>query len=353
MEGSATSRRWELSLVNVAFCLGIVVFHCMSHPITHLDKLSWQFALAMVCQRLTCIGVPGFFFLSGLKFTLPSPRQRTLGQYYLSRFRRLIPPYLLAAALSYFPFVLTGSYPFSLKNFALLTIRGSLSAQFYYVVVLLQFILLAPLFRTLVQRYSPAVLLPIALLITRLSTEFSGAAGLPAPDWLAALYSGHQFTDALFYYLAGCFAGARYEAFLALLEKHRSLIFPLFALSAPAAIAASVVNSSGRGSPPYLESLNILFYISYTLALYSLAVRLAPRMNGPAARLLGALDRASYLIYLYHCLAITLFDAAASRLGLAREAPLLLLRLLIVLSAAIGGSVLWQKLRARPVPAQK
>ena len=62
-----------------------------------------------------------------LKFALPSPRQRTLGQYYLSRFRRLIPPYLLAAALSYFPFVLTGSYPFSLKNFALLTIRGSLN----------------------------------------------------------------------------------------------------------------------------------------------------------------------------------------------------------------------------------
>ena len=79
-------------------------------------------------------------------------------------------------------------------------------------VVLLQFILLAPLFRTLVQRYSPAVLLPIALLITQLSTEFFGAAGLPAPDWLAALYSGHQFTDALFYYLAVCFAGAMYGA---------------------------------------------------------------------------------------------------------------------------------------------
>ena len=137
------------------------------------------------------------------------------------------------------------------------------------------------------------------------------------------------------------------------MEKHRSLIFPLFALSAPAAIAASVVNSSGRGSPPYLESLNILFYISYALALYSLAVRLAPRIKGAAARLLGALDRASYLIYLYHCLAITLFDAAASRLGVAREGPLLLLRLLIVLSATIGGSVLWQKLRARFVPARK
>ena len=40
--------------------------------------------------------------------------------------------------------------------------------------------------------------------------------------------------------------------------------------------------------------------------------------KGAAARLLGALDRASYLIYLYHCLAITLFDAAASRLGVAR-----------------------------------
>ena len=256
----ASSRRRELSLVNVAFCLGIVVFHCMSHPITHLDRLSWQFALAVTAQRVTCIGVPGFFFLSGLKFALPASRQRTLGQYYRSRFQRLIPPYLLAAALHYFPFTLTGTYPFSLKNFALLTIRGSLSAQFYYVIVLLQFILLAPLFRFLMQRYSPVLLLPLALTVTRLSGEFF--CGITLPSWLAALYSGHQFTDAIFYYLAGCFAGAGYEDFLKLLEKNRPLITWLFVLSTPTAIAASVYTSSGRGELPYLESLNILFFIS-------------------------------------------------------------------------------------------
>lgn len=342
MENSA--RRGELSLVNVAFCLGIVVFHCMSHPITHLDKLSWQYALAIVGQRVTCIGVPGFFFLSGLKFALPSHRRRTLGQYYRSRFQRLIPPYLLAAALHYLPFALVGTYPLSLKNFALLTIRGNLSAQFYYVIVLVQFILLAPLFRLLIERYSPVLLLPLALTVTRLSSEFFG--GITLPGWLAALYSGHQFTDAIFYYLAGCFAGAGYEDFLKLLEKNRPLITWTFVLSAPAAIAASVAVSSGRRSLPYLESLNILFYISYALFLYGWAARLAPRIRGRAARLLAALDRASYLIYLYHCLVITAFDLAASRLGISREGPLLLLRLAVVLPAAAGGSILWQRLWA-------
>lgn len=343
MENSA--RRRELSLVNVVFCLGIVVFHCMSHPITHLDKLSWQYALAIVGQRVTCIGVPGFFFLSGLKFALPSPKQRTLGQYYRSRFQRLIPPYLLAAALHYLPFALAGTYPLSLKDFALLTIRGNLSAQFYYVIVLVQFILLAPLFRFLMAHYSPVLLLPLALTVTRLSGELFG--GITLPGWLAALYSGHQFTDAVFYYLAGCFAGANYKDFLKLLEKNRSLITWVFVLSAPTAIAASVVTSSGRGNPPYLESLNILFYISYALFLYGWAVRLAPRIRGWAALLLPPLDRASYLIYLYHCLVITAFDMAASRLGISREGPLLLLRLAVVLPAAVGGSILWQRLWSR------
>ena len=64
------ARRTEISLLNLLFCLLIVWIHCCSHPISVLDRSSWQFALILALQRLAFVSVHGFFFLSGVKLTL-------------------------------------------------------------------------------------------------------------------------------------------------------------------------------------------------------------------------------------------------------------------------------------------
>ena len=291
--------------------------------------------------------------LSGLKLTLPRGEEPSLTAYYLGRVKRLLLPYLLAAAVYYLYFVRIGWYSFSPAQFLRETALGTLSAQFYFLVALMQFILLAPLFRRLARRYAPVLLLPLALGITWLSSMyFNTVLQLAIPD-AAFPYGDRIFTSYLVYYLAGCCAGQHYPRVLALLEENRPLLTASALFFGGADGVISGLAFSGRRSAPYLELIHTLYILSAILVLLGWARRHTALMSGSRGPLLRATDRASYLIYLYHCLAITLFDAAASRLVVAREGPLLLLRLLIVLSAAIGGSVLWQKLRARFVPARK
>lgn len=335
-------RRAELSALNVLFCLMVAFYHIASATLASLDHLSWQFAAVLTFQRLACVSLPGFFFLSGLKLALPAPgRGRTLPQYYLSRAKRLLAPYLLAAAVHYLVFVRLGWYLFSLEDFARQTARGSLSAQFYFIVVLVQFTILAPVFQGLTRRFSAVILLPPALVITQCSGTFFGSLAQMFPNAPLRYYAGSIFTNFLFYYLAGCCAGANYREFRALLEKNRPLIVAMAVLFTAADQIGSVLHYSGRIALPYLDSLHLLYYISGILILCSLPAR---QWSGGFARLLGAVDRASYLIYLYHCLVIALFNLYVPSWGVTGVGAQFLLRAATTYVVTIGGCVLWQGL---------
>lgn len=337
-----TQRRGELSALNVLFCLMVAFYHIASATLASLDHLGLPFAALLVLQRLACVSLPGFFFLSGLKLTLPSPgRTRSLHQYYLGRANRLLVPYVLAAAVHYLVFVRLGWYAPSLRDFVRLTLRGSLSAQFYFVIVLVQFTLLAPVFRQLAKRFSPLILLPPALVITQCSGQIFGALAQHFPNTPLQYYTGSVFTNFLFYYLAGCCAGVRYEEFRALLAKNRPLILVMAVVFTCVDQAGSVLQYSGRTAVPALDSLHLLYYISGILFLCSLP---APNWRGLGGRLARAADKASYLIYLYHCLVITLFNLYAPDLGLTGTGVQFLARTAVTYILTIGGCILWQKL---------
>ncbi len=332
----------ELSILNVLFCLLVVLIHCLSHAVSVLDKLSWQYGLVQVVQRLSFLAGPGFFYLSGVKLTLPRERKQDLRTYYVNRVKHLLAPYLLAAAISYLVFILLGYCTFSPAEFLKETALGSLSAQFYFLITLIQFILLAPMFQWLVKRYDPVVLLPLALGITWLSSMYLPSILLlfNPDDWFP--YGDRIFTSYLIYFLAGCCAGNAYPTFLALLKKHRALLLASTAIFAAADGIVSVMAFSGRREAPYLELIHTLYALSTIFLLHHWAVLYGKEL---ARRpLLRAIDRASYLIYLYHCIVITLFNEYAPHLVGSRVIVLLPLRILVVYPATIAGCILWQRL---------
>lgn len=346
---SRTRRLEELTLLNVIFCLLVVLIHVLSRSVASLDVTGWPYALVLIPQRLSFVSVYGFFFLSGVKLTLPRSRPQPLGEYYLGRAKHLLLPYLLAAALYYLCFVALGWYTFSIPQFLRETAMGTLSAQFYFLIALIQFILLTPLFRWLVQRYHPVFLLPLAAGLTWLAVFYlSAILQLFGPD--VALPAGMPvFVSYLFYYLAGCCAGQHYARFLSLLEENRSLLTAAALFFAAADGIISLLAFSGRRSAPYLEYIHTLYMMSAIPALFGWAVRHRSTLQNTSAwpvRLLHAIDRASYLIYLYHCIIITLFNAIAPRLVGSRVSILLPLSLLVVYPVSIGGCILWQRLWA-------
>lgn len=101
---------------------------------------------------------------------------------------------------------------------------------------------------------------------------------------------------------------------------------------------ASWLGFSGRREIAYLELVHTLYILSTILLLFLLAAR----DRAPLSRLWAAVDRASYLIYLYHCLVIVIFNDQVIRLNLSSVGTELVLRLLVVYPVTIGGALLWQ-----------
>lgn len=221
---SQGTRKKELSLLNLLFCILVVLIHCLSQPVSVLDHNSWQFALVLCVQRLAFVSVPGFFFLSGLKLTLFADRHRSLIKYWLGRVRTILLPYILAVAIYYLYFWTHNYFPFSLADFGGYLVRGDLSSHFYFVVALMQFVVLTPLFLWLARRFDPAILLPFALGLTWLSSLYLQPILSTILPGVEFPYGDRVFLSYLVYYLAGCCAGQAYPKFLALLEHNAPLI---------------------------------------------------------------------------------------------------------------------------------
>lgn len=339
-----SGRLEELSRLNVLFCLLVVLAHILSIAIQMLDRHSWQFGLVAAVQRLCTVAVPGFFFLSGVKLTLPRPQPRRWPAYYLGRAKNILLPYLLAAVVHYLYGLRGGGFDLT----ALLrgTALGTLSAQFYFVIALAQFILLAPLFQALVRCHSPVFAIPTAAVLTMLCYQYLGdLLRLFWPD-RPFPYTNRFFLHWLVYFLAGCFAGEHRKQFLALLERERIWLSVCALLSGAADAALTVLDASGRYPFPGIWAVHFLYFFCAIPALYAWAARVRPRereRETALSALFHQIDRASYLIYLYHTIAISVCTQLAHALGITRTSTMLLFRTVTVYPLAVGGCILWQR----------
>ena len=258
-------------------------------------------------------------------------------------------PYLLAVAVYYVYFVSHGYFSFSLRDLAGYMIRGDLSSPFYFVIALAQFVLLVPLFRWLPRRWSPSVLLPISLGITWLSALYCNEIlGLLIPGAHFS-YNDRLFTTYLVYYVGGCCAGQNYPRFLELLDRNRHLLTACALIFAGADLCFSWKFFVGGQSVPFLEMIHTLYQLTAIPALYALVVR-HPVTLSPLAR---RMDRASFLVYLYHSLVITWFNDLAWQLGISRVSVQFLLRVVTVYTLTFLGAMAWQWMLSRarrPIP---
>lgn len=340
---SLAKRKTELPWMNVLFCAMVLWSHCCAHPLSTLDRGSWAFQLLYLLQRLSYVSVYGFFLLSGLKLTLPRKHDAPPLTYYAKRMRSVFLPYVLAVMIYYLWFVVCLHYfPFSWADFAGYVVRGDLSSHFYFVVGLFQFVLLAPALRWAVRRWSPALLLPFALGITWLSAFYLRPLLECFFPGLGFAYADRVFTTYLFYYLAGCCIGQNYEGFLAAVRSGGGLIWGLFLVFTAADLYFPWRSLVQGWSLSFSEPIHQLYLMSAILVCFWGTTRLPPALPGWLAKI----DGASFLIYLYHCLAISVFDYLAQRMGMWRVGVLFFPRLAAVYVAVPLCCVVWQRLYA-------
>ncbi len=333
-------RREELTICNVLFCLLVMWIHILSEAVDGYDRSSVLYFLTVGSWRLSSFVVQGFFFLSGVKLFL-GYKKTTVLAYYGKRLRRVVLPYVLAFCLFTVYFVATGAITLTPQTFFTDLVTGRLCGHFYYVILMVQFDLLYPLWKKLVQKTDPILGCLTALLLMVLCKLYlpgviTTVTGEPFAD------NGLLFTSYLFYYIAGVYCGRSYDRFRGFLDQHRRSIVTTWCVLGGINWVFIWLNGTGQYYAPWLEVFHILYCLYAILGCLSLAYlwREKPLFR---QKWFCQVDRYSYQIYLLHPLLLFFCNHGCNAVGI----PSLTLRLLVRIAAVAVAIFVLGELPAR------
>lgn len=294
-------RKNELSFMNIVFCMLVIFIHISSAPISGLSKDSWQYGVFFVPWRLSAFVVQGFIFLSGLKMFL-KPDNEPYKMYFLSRFNKVVVPYIFAVFIFYIYFLDRHYFAYNTQDLLGYIIKGDLVAHFYFVIAIVQFYLLKPLWKLVVDKVSYKIAIPVSVvLMFLLKYSFSDFA-----------YNDRLFTTYLVYWIIGCYVGKYYNTFLENVKKRKNIITSVFFVVAVVESTLSYIQFTGGGIR-FLEEVHFVYCICAVFFVLSIALKLGDRVM--RSKLLRKIDITSYYIYLIHPLIIFLVNENLAKFG--------------------------------------
>ena len=160
----------NVSLMNIFMCFCVVAIHLTSYPVTNFDQNSIWFKVVFIINRMVRFAVPCFVFLSGYKLQRRyDEKDINIKEFYLKRIKKIIIPYIICYTAHFLYFY--SKEWVTKESFFSGLITGSLSAQFYFVIFIVQLYLLFPLIKKAFDN-RPFVLLAIAMLSTIVFNQF-------------------------------------------------------------------------------------------------------------------------------------------------------------------------------------
>ena len=135
----------ELDYMNGAGCLLVVLIHVLSIGVNSADRSSPFAAAVYLPWRLAACAVPMFLYTGAVKmarqFGDVPLTSKVYFRYIRRRFTKIYLPYAVWNTVYYLYFLRIGYVRGGVREFASYLFIGNLSAQFYYVVVIMQFYL--------------------------------------------------------------------------------------------------------------------------------------------------------------------------------------------------------------------
>ena len=334
-------RKTEISVLNVLFCLMVIFIHVTSYPITQLPADSFVVKMLYPVQKLCGVAVYGFIFLSGLKLFLGG-RNISLKKYYFSRIKRVYFPYIIFTVVYYLYEVNRGYFTFNLKELSVFLLNGNVECHLYFVVIIMQFYLLFPLWRYLINsKHSAVILLSSAILnilfVYKLPVilETAGIKGFS--------YNDRVFTSYLFFWLLGCFCGKNYEKFKNALSNGLSIYLLLFLTAFVVDTFLSFKAFTGQRFYAVGEAVHLLYCFGAILFLYS-AVLIFKDCGAANNKFMKAVDTASFEIYLVHILFVHIVNDIIANHFSAGALEAYVIRFISVYLLSIVSCILYKKL---------
>lgn len=306
-------RKQEISVLNVLFCLFVIMIHILSYPVGVYGPSNPAtnnivlHDLVMIPQRLISFVVQGFVLLSGVKLFLKGRENTGYFKHIAKRIVSIVVPYLICNAVYYIYYINVYRYPLDMGFILEHLIYGSLVYHLYFIPLILQFDLLLPLWRFVVNKWSPVIVIP-AVLFGSSVFEYS----MPALVQVftkepVTLMNDRLFTTYLSFWLIGCYIGKYYKEFCELVKKNYGLISLNFVLSAAALAFYSHFAYNWLAAIPVMNQIQYFYAISAIIFLFATA-RKMPEDLFYRLPLLPTVDKLSYSIYLWHVLVLIAVD---------------------------------------------
>ncbi|MDR2649065.1 MAG: acyltransferase [Clostridiales bacterium] len=321
-------KRREIYAFNALLFLLAAFIHVSSEPIQQLNRQSAQFMLIVIPWHLASFVTQGFVFLSGLKLFLNDRDAFNYPRFIWRRFLKIYLPYVLWTAGYCLYFWQRGIYGPIWPDFGKYLLLGNIVSPFYFIVVIMQFYLLTPMWRPAVKKLPPAAGIGLAIAVTLIMKR------LPIP------YNDRLFTTYLFYWIMGCYAGRRYEGFKTLLSKRAAPLFVCVVSAAAADMFLKYRLMAWGLNAPCLEELHTLYGAAMILVLaYCFSLR-APR---PLQKISGA----GFTVFLSHVLFINIINERLDFYGITKISVRFGVRLVFVYALSLLLGLLWNRISTR------
>ncbi len=338
-------RRAELSFMNVLFCIFVIFIHIISYPVSELPMGNLKYNIVLFPWRAVSFVVQGFVFLAGVKLFLNGKDSMPYGKYLAKRLPAILVPYIIAFAAYFLFYFFVYDYPFDILFILRHFLMGSLVSHLYFVPIILQFDLLLPLWRRIIDRCSPIFVIPFVLLFSLVFESY-------LPNMISTLfpnvnfiYNDRFFTTYLAFWIMGCYVGRNYEDFCALVKKNFSAICVMFGISSAICAIYSYFAFNGVAYIPQMSYLHSIYVVCAIVFVFAVALKCSDAFEKIPA--FSAIDEASYYIYLWHMLILFFANYILKLFGISAQAPAFIIRAVITYGVTLLLCVAYVKIKKK------
>lgn len=351
-EDKVKRRKQELSVLNVLFCLLVIMIHILSYPVSKFIPGTVKYTFFMLPWRLCSFVVQGFIFLSGVKLFLTKKDEMDYIPYLKMRAKAILGPYFFCCIIYCIAYTILYNFYITLEYFVTGVVFGSLAVHFYFVPLLVQFDVLFPLWKKLIRRVTPIVVIPLALVASAyFETNMIGIVQ-SFTDAELPLFNDRILTTYLSFWIVGCYIGKYYDRFCNFLRKAFPIVCVIFAVMLAVCGYASYIAFNQIRPLPSINTIHYVYSFCAILFLMALALKLPEDLFGKM-RLFAFIDSQSYNIYLWHLLVLVISDFLVRDLGLAMQSLAFIFRVIFVYPATFFGVKVLQMLTDRFLPKKE
>ena len=330
----------ELDYFNAIACLLVILIHVLSVGITSLEKNSLQMAIVYLPWKLAAYVVPGFLFTGALKMALGfAGRENRLtpagyAKYMWRRILKIYLPYVLWVGIYYLYFLRIGWVKPGIGVFLRYVFVGDLSSPFYYVVTVMQFYLLMPLWKWMTEKIPFWAAILTAAMVTH---GMLYCEGILSQIGIAFPWRDRVFPSYLIFWVLGLYAGKYYDTVRETLKRHTGAVLSLLIPIALYGFGSLWQHAKGI----WLFDGNVIKLFSDCMTIcvmLALCILLADGTCAVVKKPLGFIYRASFAVYLSHCLFLQIITSAIGALGVTDIGVQLVLRAAMCYTAPF---ILW------------